>query len=109
MLLKRKNFVGNWKTGQMAVNLGQSYKGGSMVRKKNKPASPKPYTSHPPKSILEEPAVAYAVGSTHSLKVIHGSRPEKNYVKRSLVLMGLDTVAPFNTVENVSDFYTMYP
>ncbi len=66
MLLKRKNFVGNWKTGQMAVNLGQSYKGGSMVRKKNKPASPKPYTSHPPKSILEEPAVAYAVGSTHS-------------------------------------------
>ncbi|MEJ0103972.1 MAG: hypothetical protein WDO19_16025 [Bacteroidota bacterium] len=50
----------------MAVNLGQSYKGGSMVRKKNKPASPKPYTSHPPKSILEEPAVAYAVGSTHS-------------------------------------------
>ena len=75
-----------------------------MARKKNKPASSKPYTSHPPKSVVEEPAVAYVTASPHSLKVIYGSRSEKNYVKRSLVFMGMDAVAPFNTVENVSDF-----
>ena len=75
-----------------------------MARKKNKSTSPKPYTSHTPKSVVEEPAVAYVTASPHSLKVIYGNRSEKNYVKRSLVLMGMDAVAPFNTVENVSDF-----
>ncbi len=52
-------------------------------------------------SMVEEAAAAYALPS---LVPVYGARHESNYVKRSLALMGVANIAPFNTVENVADF-----
>ena len=74
-----------------------------MARKKIKPGSSKPYEAHSEKSTVEEPEAAYAI-ALKPLKAIYGGRQEKNYVKRSLVLMGMAAIAPYDTVENISDF-----
>ena len=52
-------------------------------------------------SMVEEAAVAYNVPS---LVPVHGTKQAGNYVKRSLALMGVANITPFNTVENVADF-----
>lgn len=52
------------------------------------------------KLTFEDPEPAY---NLTPLTVVHAKK-EKNFVKRSLALMGLASVAPFNTIENVSDF-----
>ena len=82
---------------------GTDFKGGIMAKKKIHTAIQKTYSTHTAKSKVEEPEAAYTI-TPRSLKVVYTNKPEKNYVKRSLVLMGMAAVAPFNTVENVSDF-----
>lgn len=84
----------------MAVVLGQISKW-TMENKKTKKRT---YKTSTPTSYLEEPQAAY-ITATPSLALIHGNKGERNnYVKRSLALMGVEDVAPFDTVENVSDF-----
>jgi putative toxin-antitoxin system antitoxin component (TIGR02293 family) len=85
----------------MAVNCGHISMLKNMAGKNLKRKTPKKY---PPdngiKSTIEDPESAYTLTP---LTVVH-SKKEKNFVKRSLVLMGLASVVPFNNVENVSDF-----
>jgi len=73
-----------------------------MDKKKTKQSPPKKYGANDTITVAEEPEAAYAISS--SLSWMHGIKQESNYVKRSLELMGVASSAPFNTVENVSDF-----
>jgi len=91
-----------WKTGQMAIILGHISKEEVMENKKTKQALPKKYGVKQIKTVAEEPETAYV--TSYSLRPVNGTKVESNYVKRSLALMGVASVAPFNTVENVSDF-----
>lgn len=52
-------------------------------------------------SIVAEAAAAYDLPS---LTPVYGTMQVSNYIKRSLVLMGVANTSPFNTVENVADF-----
>ena len=69
------------------------------MKKKNS----KSYRPDTPPPHVEEPEAAYTI-SSQTLSWVHGNKQEKNYVKRSLALMGVESIAPFNTVENISDF-----
>lgn len=88
----------------MAVNWGHISKMADMENKKHKQAPSKKYGTEASKTVVEEAEAAYAV--SYSLKPVHVAKHESNYIKRSLVLMGLASTPPFNTVENVSDFIT---
>lgn len=68
----------------------------------NKKAPPKKYRAATAKTIAQEAEAAYP--ASHSLSPVHLAKQESNYVKKSLVLMGVATIPPFSTVENVSDF-----
>lgn len=53
------------------------------------------------------PAIAAEVPGAYNLPaspLTWFNKPAKNYVKRALILMGLASIAPFNAVENESDF-----
>ena len=86
----------------MAINLGHISKMVNMEHKKARPVSSKKYRATAIKTIAEEAEVAYT--TSYPLSPIHIAKQENNYVKRSLALMGLASIPPFNTVENVSDF-----
>lgn len=73
-----------------------------MENKKNRSTPTKKYRAASLKTIAEEPEAAYT--SSYLLSPVHVARQENNYVKRSLVLMGLASTPPFSSVENVSDF-----
>lgn len=83
-------------------NFGTDYKMRSMENKKSKTVHPKKYSAGHKAIVVQEPEAAYV--SSYSLSPVHVQKPESNYVKRSLALMGVAGLAPFNTVENVSDF-----
>ena len=78
-----------------------------MEKKKKKPPI-KPYQSDNIRSVVEEPEATYTISPSHNMTLVYGNiknKPTKsNYIKRSLELMGMMSVKPFNTVENVSDF-----
>lgn len=91
----------NFKIRTNVHNFGTNFKTQGMSRKKIKQLPNK--TGRADKmSIAEEKAVAYP--TFHSLSPANGSKGEFNYIKRALLLMGVATLAPFNAVENVSDF-----
>lgn len=73
-----------------------------MNNRKTKQKLPKKYETNNIITTVEEPAVAYA--SSYALSPVNGVKKEGNYIKRSLALMGVAAITPFNTVENVSDF-----
>ncbi len=84
----------------MAVPYGQI---SGMAHKKTKQSPPKAYTVDDTLSTVEEPEAAYAM-SSNSLSWIKGSSAKKNFIKRSLELMDVVNVPPFNKVESVTDF-----
>jgi len=75
-----------------------------MENKKTRSIPSKKYKAAAVKTMAEEPVAAYA--PSYPLSPVHVARLESNYVKRSLALMGVASLPPFNTVENVSDFIT---
>ena len=58
--------------------------------------------------LLQEPEATYHIQSKNKLWVAYtgaGKNQEsENYVKRSIALMGMSSVKPFNEVKNVNDF-----
>lgn len=88
-----------WNLGQMAIILGQISRS-EMDKKKIK--QPKKKSSQYETMTMPEEPSAYGISS--SLNVVNGTMRESNYVKRALALMGVASMAPFKTVENVADF-----
>lgn len=72
-----------------------------MASKQQPVKSSKKHSTPSYESIVEEAAAVY---NLPSLKLVQGTKQASNYIKRSLALMGVANVAPFNTVENVADF-----
>jgi putative toxin-antitoxin system antitoxin component (TIGR02293 family) len=62
----------------------------------------------PQQFILEGPEAVYHLLPKNNLQVAYSktdkNSPNESYIKRSIALMGMDTVKPFNEVENVIDF-----
>jgi putative toxin-antitoxin system antitoxin component (TIGR02293 family) len=75
-----------------------------MAGKKNKAAGAGTYPVSRELNVAEEPQAAYLPGQ--GLRWVKGKNPEKNFVKRSLEMMGIAQLAPFNKVENLADFIT---
>lgn len=83
----------------MTVTCGQI--SGTMASKQQRIKSTKKYGAASYESVLEEAAASYSLSP---LTLVQGAKQAGNYVKRSLALMGVANMAPFNTVENAADF-----